>query len=51
VRAAQITRPPSAAKSRAISAPMPREAPVTTTTFPSSFPMAFRRSVDDPANQ
>ena len=37
VRAAQITRPPSAAKSRAISAPMPREAPVTTTTLPSSF--------------
>src|SRR5712692_2907150 len=37
VRAAQITRPPSPAKSRAISAPMPREAPVTTTTLPSSF--------------
>src|SRR5262245_25040925 len=42
VRAAQITRPPSAAKSRAISAPMPREAPVTTTTLPSSLRMCGR---------
>jgi len=42
-RAAQITRPPSAAKSRATSAPMPREAPVTTTTLPSSFLMAANR--------
>src|SRR5919197_2014345 len=39
VRAAQITRPPSIANSRAISAPMPRLAPVTTTTFPSSWPI------------
>jgi hypothetical protein len=43
VRAAQMTRPPSAAKSRAISAPMPRLAPVTSTDFPSSFPMASPR--------
>src|SRR5690349_9155656 len=39
VRATQITRPPSDAKSRAMSAPMPRLAPVTTTIFPSSRPM------------
>src|SRR5262245_52867833 len=32
-------RPPSAAKSRAMSAPMPRLAPVTTTALPSSLPM------------
>src|SRR5437867_2080842 len=38
VRAAQTTRPPSAAKTRAISAPMPRLAPVTITLFPSSLP-------------
>src|SRR3990172_8079719 len=39
VRAAQIPRPPSAANVRAISAPMPRLAPVTMTVLPSSLPM------------
>src|SRR5215831_6416703 len=39
VRAAATTRPPSAAKSRAISAPIPRLAPVTTTTLPFSRPI------------
>ena len=39
VRAAQTTRPPSAANVRAISAPMPRLAPVTMTALPSSLPI------------
>ena len=39
VRAAQTTLPPSAAKTLAISAPIPRLAPVTTTTLSSSLPM------------
>src|SRR3972149_7678049 len=38
-RAAQTTRPPSAANARAISAPMPRLPPVTMTDLPSSLPM------------
>src|SRR5262245_23381681 len=47
VRAAQTMRPPSAPKSLAISAPMPRLAPVTTTTLPSRRPMGGRpRSLD-----
>src|SRR5688500_13641643 len=37
VRAAHTTRPPSVANSFAISAPMPRLAPVTTTVLPASF--------------
>src|SRR3990172_5321725 len=41
VRAAAITFPPSAAKTLAISAPMPRLAPVMTHTFPSSLPMSL----------
>src|SRR6266853_3657927 len=39
VRAEQMTFPPSAANTLAISAPMPRLAPVTMMTFPSSLPM------------
>src|SRR5438552_14618691 len=49
VRAAQTTRPPSAAKSRAISAPMPRLAPVTTTTLSLSLGMA--RAVYSPPGE
>src|SRR4029453_2395308 len=41
VRAAQTMRPPSAASSAATSAPMPRLAPVTTTTLPSRRPMSL----------
>src|SRR6266436_5656114 len=39
VRAEQMTLPPSAANTLAISAPIPLLAPVTMTTFPSSLPM------------
>ena len=41
VRAAQTTLPPSAANSFAISAPMPRLAPVTMTTLSLSLPITF----------
>lgn len=36
-RAVSITRAPSSVNARAIERPMPREAPVTRATFPSSF--------------
>src|SRR6266540_281217 len=39
VPAEQMTLPPSAANTLAISAPIPLLAPVTMTTFPSSLPM------------
>src|SRR5437867_12533995 len=39
VRAEQMTLPPSAANTLAISAPIPRLAPVTMMTLPSSLPM------------
>src|SRR6266478_4669554 len=39
VRAEQMTLPPSAANTLAISSPIPLLAPVTMTTFPSSLPM------------
>src|SRR5215510_8797665 len=39
VRAVQITLPPSAANTLAMSAPIPRLAPVTMATLPSSLPM------------
>ena len=48
VRADTATRAPSAAKRRAISAPMPRLAPVTMATRPSSAPMVggtYRRPI------
>ena len=41
VRAATATAAPSAANRRAISAPMPRLAPVTMATLPSRMPMAI----------
>src|SRR5712691_10138438 len=48
VRAVQITLPPSAANTLAISAPIPRLAPVTMTTFPSSLPMHSSLPAYDP---
>src|SRR5687767_4269666 len=41
VRAAQVTRAPSSAKTRAMVAPIPRLAPVTMQCLPSSLPMVF----------
>ena len=40
-----VTLAPSAARHLATAAPMPEEAPVTTTTLPSSLPMPVRLSV------
>ena len=45
VRAETATRAPSAAKRRAISAPMPRLAPVTMATRPSSDPICTPMSI------
>src|SRR5262245_44671174 len=47
VRAEQMILPPSAANTLAISAPIPRLAPVTMMTFPSSLPMSASASAYD----